>query len=220
MAESTLTKKRAAWRIKLEPRLEEPSTKHSLLVTLSVLLFSAVLCVLCSALRFLAAEDNKRLNQLVLVHNLSRLCVRDAHPAQDAPAPNECAGNPRVRGDVEKRPARHDKKIADDSERGGGEQQNDCRAQKDQRFAYEMPLPGVPEDDTCRHSKRDQGKSADKNKMQAGDALPWPEHREKQAEEQQNDGKLQCSRNRDPPRRRLMERDFNREKCALSLIHI
>jgi general nucleoside transport system permease protein len=43
MTESTLTKKRAAWRIKLEPRLEEPSTKHSLLVTLGAVIVALIL---------------------------------------------------------------------------------------------------------------------------------------------------------------------------------
>jgi simple sugar transport system permease protein len=43
MTESTLTKKRASWRIKLEPRLEEPSTQISLGVTLGAVLVALIL---------------------------------------------------------------------------------------------------------------------------------------------------------------------------------
>ena len=43
MAESTLTKKRSAWRVKLEPRLEEPSTKLSLGVTLGAVVVALIL---------------------------------------------------------------------------------------------------------------------------------------------------------------------------------
>jgi len=43
MAESTLSKKRASWRIKLEPRLEEPSAKLSLGVTLGAVAFALIL---------------------------------------------------------------------------------------------------------------------------------------------------------------------------------
>jgi simple sugar transport system permease protein len=43
MAESTLIKKRAAWRIKLEPRLEEPTTRLTLSVTLGAVLVALIL---------------------------------------------------------------------------------------------------------------------------------------------------------------------------------
>lgn len=43
MAESTLKKQRGAWRIKLEPRLEEPSTKLSLSVTLGAVVVALIL---------------------------------------------------------------------------------------------------------------------------------------------------------------------------------
>ena len=43
MTESTLAKKRAAWHIKLEPRLEEPSTKLTLGVTLGAVVVALVL---------------------------------------------------------------------------------------------------------------------------------------------------------------------------------
>ena len=43
MAESTLTKKGAAWRIKLEPRLEEPSAKLSLSITLGAVVVALML---------------------------------------------------------------------------------------------------------------------------------------------------------------------------------
>ena len=43
MPESTLTKKRGAWRIKLEPRLEEPSTKLSLSITLGAVVVALFL---------------------------------------------------------------------------------------------------------------------------------------------------------------------------------
>lgn len=43
MAESTLTKKRAGWRIRLEPRLDEPSTLLSLGVTLGAVVVSLIL---------------------------------------------------------------------------------------------------------------------------------------------------------------------------------
>ena len=43
MAESTLTKKHARWRIKLEPRLEEPSTKDSILVTVGAVVVALIL---------------------------------------------------------------------------------------------------------------------------------------------------------------------------------
>ena len=42
-AESRLTKKRAAWHIKLEPRLEEPSTKLTLSVTLGAVFVALIL---------------------------------------------------------------------------------------------------------------------------------------------------------------------------------
>jgi simple sugar transport system permease protein len=43
MAESSLIKKRRAWRIKVEPRLEEPSTRHTLLVTLGAVAIALLL---------------------------------------------------------------------------------------------------------------------------------------------------------------------------------
>ena len=43
MTESTLTKKRGSWRIKLEPRLEEPSTKLTLGVTIGAVFMALVL---------------------------------------------------------------------------------------------------------------------------------------------------------------------------------
>ena len=43
MTESTLTKKRAAWRIKLEPRLEEPSTIHTMFVSLGAVVVALIL---------------------------------------------------------------------------------------------------------------------------------------------------------------------------------
>ena len=43
MAESTLTKKRTSWRIKLEPRLEVPSAKLSLGVTLGAVVVALIL---------------------------------------------------------------------------------------------------------------------------------------------------------------------------------
>jgi simple sugar transport system permease protein len=43
MAESTLTKKRSFWRIKLEPRLDEPSTILSLSVTLGAVVVALIL---------------------------------------------------------------------------------------------------------------------------------------------------------------------------------
>jgi len=43
MAESTFIKKRAGWRIKLEPRLEEPSTKDSILVTVGAVAVALIL---------------------------------------------------------------------------------------------------------------------------------------------------------------------------------
>ena len=43
MAESTLTKKRSFWRIKLEPRLDEPSTLLSLSVTLGAVVVALIL---------------------------------------------------------------------------------------------------------------------------------------------------------------------------------
>jgi len=43
MAESTLTKKRATWRIRLEPRLEEPSTKDTILVSVGAVVLALIL---------------------------------------------------------------------------------------------------------------------------------------------------------------------------------
>jgi general nucleoside transport system permease protein len=43
MAESTMTKRRAGWRFKLEPRLEEPSTNLSLTVTLGAVILALIL---------------------------------------------------------------------------------------------------------------------------------------------------------------------------------
>jgi general nucleoside transport system permease protein len=43
MAESTITKGRAGWRVKLEPRLEEPSAKLSLSVTLGAVVLALIL---------------------------------------------------------------------------------------------------------------------------------------------------------------------------------
>ena len=43
MSESTLMRRRAAWRIKLEPRLEEPSTKLTLGVTLGAVVMALIL---------------------------------------------------------------------------------------------------------------------------------------------------------------------------------
>lgn len=43
MAESTLMKKRAAWRIRLEPRLTEPSTLQTLTVTLGAVIVALIL---------------------------------------------------------------------------------------------------------------------------------------------------------------------------------
>jgi simple sugar transport system permease protein len=43
MAESTLTNKRAPWRIKLEPRLEEPSAGQTLIVTLGAVILALIL---------------------------------------------------------------------------------------------------------------------------------------------------------------------------------
>jgi simple sugar transport system permease protein len=43
MAESTLTNKRAAWQIKLEPRLEEPSAGQTLIVTLGAVILALML---------------------------------------------------------------------------------------------------------------------------------------------------------------------------------
>jgi len=43
MAESSLTRKRTKWRIKLEPRLEVPSAKQSLLITLGAVFVALVL---------------------------------------------------------------------------------------------------------------------------------------------------------------------------------
>lgn len=43
MAESTLIKKRTSWRIKLEPRIEEPSTKDSILVSVGAVVLALIL---------------------------------------------------------------------------------------------------------------------------------------------------------------------------------
>jgi len=43
MDESTVIKKRASWRIKLEARLDEPSTWYSILVTLIAVIFALIL---------------------------------------------------------------------------------------------------------------------------------------------------------------------------------
>jgi len=43
MAESTLTNKRVGWRIKLEPRLEEPSARQTLTVTLGAVIVALIL---------------------------------------------------------------------------------------------------------------------------------------------------------------------------------
>ncbi|HKI54393.1 MAG TPA: ABC transporter permease, partial [Anaerolineales bacterium] len=43
MAESTLIKKRAAWRIKLEPRLEDPSARQTLTITLGAVIVALFL---------------------------------------------------------------------------------------------------------------------------------------------------------------------------------
>jgi len=43
MAESNLVKKREAWRVKVEPRLEEPTTKDTILVSVGAVVVALIL---------------------------------------------------------------------------------------------------------------------------------------------------------------------------------